>query len=320
MLVSLQRQTFENFEVICILDAPTDNSAQIVKEFASHDERFRVIENETNLHAGMSRNVGLDNAKGEFIGFVDADDECLPNMYEVLYTEAVSKNADYIISQPTLVKGEKTTSYQIPNTIDVLQIRNSLILRGGRQWISSFGFLHNGLYRKSLLDKFHLRFVDTKKYAPEDSLFNLSVSLSTDRIVFVNQSLYLYSVHEQSLSHGKSATSSTGMFNREKIMRSMDLWYAVLKEYNALDGYEIRLAKTILPYRLYKQQFNEYAPKSCSFFMERLKEKGAFFFALKTSLLYPPQKQSIKQKIKVIIKGILYFYEILSYFRRLQMK
>lgn len=140
MLVSLQRQTFEDFEVICILDASSDNSSQIVKEFASHDERFRVIENETNLHAGMSRNVGLDNAKGEFIGFVDADDECLPNMYEVLYSEAVSKNADYVISQPTLVKGEKTTSYQIPNTIDVSQIRSSLILRGGddRYQVSDF--------------------------------------------------------------------------------------------------------------------------------------------------------------------------------------
>lgn len=103
-------------------------------------------------------------------------------------------------------------------------------------------------------------------------------------------------------------------------MGSLDLWYAVLNEHNVLDGYEIRLAKTILPYRLSEQQFSGYAPRSCKFFMERLESKGALFFSIKTSFLFSPQKQTIRQKIKILVKGCLYFFNILSYFKRLQTK
>lgn len=132
MLTSLQSQTYKDFEAICVLDAPTDGTAKIVRDFAQKDERFRIIENKENLHAGMSRNVGIDHALGEFVGFVDADDYCQPNMYEELLTIAMSRNADWVISQPTtLYQDGSTKTYRVPSDVEVQDIRNCLIFRGG---------------------------------------------------------------------------------------------------------------------------------------------------------------------------------------------
>jgi len=115
LLQSIRCQTFRNFEVICILDAPTDGTGSIVREFCHKDNRFKIIENEVNLHVGLSRNRGIELARGEYIGFVDADDECLPYMYETLYDEALKTGADYVISKPTLVYGNHAkTTHLIP--------------------------------------------------------------------------------------------------------------------------------------------------------------------------------------------------------------
>lgn len=132
MLTSLQTQTFKKFEVICVLDAPTDGTAHIVREFVQKDKRFKIIENKENLHAGMSRNVGLDNAQGEYIGFVDADDYCQPNMYEELLTVAIEQNADWVLSQPTLsYQDGSIQTYKVPFGTKAQQICNSLIIKGG---------------------------------------------------------------------------------------------------------------------------------------------------------------------------------------------
>lgn len=128
----------------------------------------------------------------------------------------------------------------------------------------------------------------------------------------------MYCVHQVSLSHGQSAISSSGMFSRDKIMGSMDLWYDVLNAHNSLNGYDIRYAKTILPYRLNGQRLLEYAPQSYSYFQERLKDNGAFYYALKTSFLFPPQGQTTKQLIKIVAKGILRFHKVFLYFNGLK--
>lgn len=77
---SVLTQTYGNFELIVIDDCSTDNSAQIIKNIG--DSRIKFIQNATNLKAGLTRNVGMDCAKGDFIAFLDADDCFVKNKLE----------------------------------------------------------------------------------------------------------------------------------------------------------------------------------------------------------------------------------------------
>ncbi len=77
---SCLKQTYRNIEVIVIDDGCTDNTEQVVKSFI--DERVVYIKNKTNKGIPATRNIGLNIATGEFIGFLDHDDEYLPEKIE----------------------------------------------------------------------------------------------------------------------------------------------------------------------------------------------------------------------------------------------
>ena len=73
---SILNQTFTDFELLIVDDASTDSTPAIIRSY--QDPRIRVIRNERNSGAGYSRNVGLRNARGEYIAVLDADDVAYP--------------------------------------------------------------------------------------------------------------------------------------------------------------------------------------------------------------------------------------------------
>ena len=73
-LDSIASQTMKDFEVVCVNDGSTDASGAILSEYASRDTRFRVHSQQT-AGVGVARNRGLEISKGEYVLFVDADDE-----------------------------------------------------------------------------------------------------------------------------------------------------------------------------------------------------------------------------------------------------
>ena len=91
-LNSVVNQTLKDIEIICINDGSTDNSLQVLNEYASKDSRIIVI-NQNNSGLGAARNSGLKVAKGHYIGFVDSDDWIDLNYYETLYNEGIKNNA-----------------------------------------------------------------------------------------------------------------------------------------------------------------------------------------------------------------------------------
>ena len=71
---SVLNQTYNNFEIIIIYDDPEKNDLEYIKKLVSSDHRVKLIINEKNVGAGMSRNIGIDKSEGTFIAFIDADD------------------------------------------------------------------------------------------------------------------------------------------------------------------------------------------------------------------------------------------------------
>lgn len=73
-LDSMSRQTLSDIEVLCVDDASTDNTLDILNEYASQDVRFRVFHQETNSGPCVARNVALKHSRGEYVCFLDSDD------------------------------------------------------------------------------------------------------------------------------------------------------------------------------------------------------------------------------------------------------
>ena len=93
---SILAQTFKDFELLLIDDGSKDSSGQICDEYAAKDARVRVIHKD-NTGQADSRNVAIEMAKADLIGFVDSDDWIDPDMYEILYRTMVENDADISI-------------------------------------------------------------------------------------------------------------------------------------------------------------------------------------------------------------------------------
>jgi len=92
-LESILAQTYQDFEVLVINDGSTDNTPEILEVFEKKDQRIKVIFKE-NAGVSAARNTGLDEAKGEYIMFVDGDDYIEPNTLEDSYQYIKKHNAD----------------------------------------------------------------------------------------------------------------------------------------------------------------------------------------------------------------------------------
>ena len=94
-LESIQNQSMQDWQAICVNDGSPDNSLQILEEFAKSDSRFKVV---TKENGGLSdaRNVGMQYATGDYILYVDSDDFIHPQTMEIAYSLAVRDSADIV--------------------------------------------------------------------------------------------------------------------------------------------------------------------------------------------------------------------------------
>lgn len=90
---SILNQTYKNLEIILVNDGSTDKSEEICDEFKEIDNRIKVIHKQ-NGGLADARNIGITNAKGMYIGFVDSDDYIHPSFFEELYNMIIANNAD----------------------------------------------------------------------------------------------------------------------------------------------------------------------------------------------------------------------------------
>lgn len=196
-LASLVAQTEDDVEILLIDDHGRDDSMERARKFVEahpSGKNFRFLATPQNMGPGPARNVGIEAAQGEYIGFVDSDDVVSPYFCEQLYQAAKMYDADLVYCQAQLVKGSET-----------MPMNNPLIASGkfsGDQ--RSFFFTHyttlfvSFLYRRSLINEYGIRFPSTR--SAEDSYFLTASLLGTERIVCVNKPLYQYLVHDESLS------------------------------------------------------------------------------------------------------------------------
>lgn len=94
-LDSILQQTFSDWEALCVDNNSTDNSLEILCQYARKDSRFRILQQPLQGQSA-ARNMGLDHATGQYIGFVDSDDALDPRYYETLLRAAQETQADVV--------------------------------------------------------------------------------------------------------------------------------------------------------------------------------------------------------------------------------
>ena len=111
---SLLAQTLQPMELIFVNDASTDDSLAVLRDYeARYPDRMRVIDSPENHKQGGARNLGLRQAKGDWVGWIDSDDFVTPDFYETLYRRVQQTGADVAFAQYAAVPHDAH-----PGTVD----------------------------------------------------------------------------------------------------------------------------------------------------------------------------------------------------------
>lgn len=208
-LDSIAAQTFPDFEVLCLNDGSTDSSAGIIAEYAQKDPRFVLI-NKSNSGYGHTLNQGLDLAKGEYIGIVEADDFAEPDLYEKLYRCAETDHLDAVKAGFYYYwsGSNGTPEKNIPEPVCSTALSKRILcpvrdFKAARELVSFFNFkpsIWSGLYRRSFLCEHGIRFTETPGASYQDTAFNFKVWFCAEKIRLLSDCLLHYRQDNESSS------------------------------------------------------------------------------------------------------------------------
>ena len=191
-LTSLKEQTFKDIEILCINDGSTDDSLKILNRFSKSDARFRVF-SQVNSGPAKARNVGLQNARGEFIMFCDADDTYTPDMCAQMYRAITRENVDVVMCDTKGFKKDLRLNINLwyfPFNAGKYKLNQDLISRINV-------FLWNKIFRASLIRKYKIDFPEGHK--SDDNLFVYKYLMSAESIDFLDKKLYNHFDRENSI-------------------------------------------------------------------------------------------------------------------------
>ena len=201
-LESLTNQTLKDIEIICVNDGSMDNSLAILKEFASKDSRIRIIDNQ---HQGVAktRNTGIEQSTGEYIGFVDSDDYIDIDFFEKLYNSATKSNSDIAIA--SILKHKNFFNiYNAKYTKEetAITIQDKIKLCEDKKHF--FFYAWNKIYHSGFIKENNIKFSEGQIY--EDVMFAIKALYYSNKIISVYGTKYHYIEHENSLTKYKDKT------------------------------------------------------------------------------------------------------------------
>lgn len=191
---ALLSQSYEDIELILVNDGSSDGSIIICKKFKELDERVILID-KPNGGISSARNSGLEIASGDYISFIDQDDEIHPNIYNVLLDGiqdsdlAIAGKKTQLIDKDGKVIDEAVYRYgkhQVLGEEGILK----LVVNYNRDAASLH--LWNCLYRARIIRDNNLKFNCKLKYGHEDTLFNLQYLSFCNKVMFVDDVVYNY--------------------------------------------------------------------------------------------------------------------------------
>lgn len=240
-LDSLVNQTLEGIEIICVNDASPDNGIAILRDYEARYPNVVVIDLKENVRQGGARNRGIEIARGEYIGFVDADDWVDLQMFEKLYNKAKETKVEVVSCDYEIVN--QLGRVQLGKLPDRSDIYGTITEQTRPEVILTTGSICCKLIRRELLERTHLRFPEQIFY--EDNCFNTILGVVLETYAHLPQSLYYYFDNSDSTTRKRNSMRIADRF------KSLDLQL----DYMQSKGLELKYA-SVINYIVIRTLFN----------------------------------------------------------------
>ena len=310
---SLLNQTIDNYEIIAVDDASTDNSLEVLRKIEEQNPgKLRVIASKENLRQGGAKNIGIKAAKGEWLGIVDSDDWISPVMYEKLLAKAEETGADIVGCDYSLVYEHTMEVGEVQQDNDESQM-GILDDEKYRRLLLASGSMVIKIYKRAMIVDNNLWYPEHMFY--EDNCMSPLWLLYCKHFERVPEPLYYYYQHNTSTVH------TVSLDRCHDRMRAMDLF---LKKVREAGFYE-----RFLPEIEYRYTELYFITTLFSCMQGKVKGKYAFVGELKKGILnsFPAFRDNHyyqsrmgkeeKQMIELLLKSqclfFLYYYGLNGY-------
>lgn len=224
-LDSIVNQSFFDIEIICINDGSTDCSLDILKEYEKQDSRVKVFDRKHN-GPSAARNIGINESKGKYITFVDADDYIEKDTYETAIKYI--KNVD-LVAWGIKVFGEHLLK-QRKSDNEYYQLKyNGLTDITDKVVLDTDCSVCNKLFKKEILQQNNISFPEGLHY--EDALFWWKYSVNSKNLYFIDSYFYNYRRRDDSIMANTFAECDYAVDH----LYIADDFYAYLKDKNILE-------------------------------------------------------------------------------------
>ena len=244
LIDSILAQTFHNFELLLIDDGSTDRSPLIIDEYTQKDNRIRVF-HKNNGGVSSARNYGLDQARGTFVAFADNDDYMFPNNLQTMVEAAYSikEGYDLIICSFVRCKRNEISQCDRNRTITPVvyaktqsEMPNAVIKMGYTNFV-----IWNQLFKRSIIEKFHIRFSDENS---EDELFSTEFFSYVNNFKQIDYKGYVFIINENSLGSSHKYITSYDWIRKMEYLYEIIIKKYLIKDSN-VHTYNWRIANRL---------------------------------------------------------------------------
>lgn len=194
-LDSVVNQTMKNIQVIIVNDGSTDNSINIVEDFARKNSNFTII-NQDNKGLAAARNAGLKIAKGKYIAFMDSDDYIEPNFLECLYKLAKDNDADISCCNYNIYLPNINANIYMPIATSNGVYKKEEALNKLIRDITLHHFSWNKLYKRELFNNHRIEFYNM---CFEDISTSPRLFYNANKIAITSKAPYHYTMRKGSI-------------------------------------------------------------------------------------------------------------------------
>ena len=205
---SILAQTYQDFELILVDDGSPDRCGSILDEYAARDSRITVIHQE-NEGPAAARNTGLDIAAGQYVYFPDSDDILDPRLLETVIPR-IEEGYEMVVFGFSIIpppdkKVKENMRYSVRKDKEIILNTDEeklQFLAGPFRMRAIRWELWNRVFRRDIIEKWHIRFGCERRIFAEDMYFTYFYVAHISKILLLPENLYTYRRHEGSESDG----------------------------------------------------------------------------------------------------------------------
>jgi len=199
-LRSILNQSYQNYEIIVVNDGSLDKSGEICQKYANQYKCIKYFDNE-NHGVSFTRNFGISKATGDYIMFLDSDDEYKDKIFDKINHQLIDTDFDWIVFGYERIHVEKSNKVKMMRT-DEFKLDNEINKKIFIERLQNhflFNQIWNKVYKKKLILDNDIRF-DESIHSGEDYIFNIKYLKKVEKAQYIDEILYKYYTKQNGLS------------------------------------------------------------------------------------------------------------------------